>query len=210
MNQHEWVAGCQQYYRDNDLTPGNPDDGVWHGCHYPRPRCLGGTEEILLLEEHHAVQGVLQSEEYQVGCIHGWEKKHLSGDLLELYLKWRSAASTRSCQIRWGRTSPEERSEWGVFLNNSKSPESRWGAGNKRMKNKTLLVFEREEKKKGLGTGKGSPTPVTVHYPDGSVVKYESLPAAAEGTGVARSTIKSRLKYTLQQQRERLGTVSRT
>jgi hypothetical protein len=85
MNQHEWVAGCQQYYRENDLTPGNPDDG------------------------------------------------------------------------------------------------------------------------EGLGTGKGSPTPVTVHYPDRSVVKYESLPAAAEGTGVARGTIKSRLKYTPQQQRERLG-----
>ena len=208
MNQHEWVRGCLSYYEENGLVPGNPDDGVWHKAHYPAPRCLGGVKEVLLLEEHHAVQGVLQSEEYGVGCVHGWEKKHLKGELLELYGKWRSIASVRSSTLRWERTTPEERSEWGVFLNERKSPESRFEAGNKRMRRGTLLVFEREEKKYGQGAGKGSPTPVTVHYPDGSVKRYESLPAAAEGTGVPRGTINSRLKYTLEEQRQRLGICS--
>ena len=64
ITQREYVEGCQQWYKEADLQPGNPEDGTWEQCHYPAPKCLGGTETILLLKEHHAVQGVLQSEEY--------------------------------------------------------------------------------------------------------------------------------------------------
>ena len=88
MNQHEYVAGSYAYYAENYYEPGNPEDGIWEECHYPVPKCKGGTLTILLLQEHHAVQGVLQSEEYQYPCLYGWEKKHLPSEYLPLYKKW--------------------------------------------------------------------------------------------------------------------------
>ena len=86
----DYVSGVLSFYHENDIRPGDPNEGVWHLAHYPLPRCLGGQEEILLLEEHHAVQGVLQSEEYQHCCVFNWEKKFLTGYYLDLFNKWRS------------------------------------------------------------------------------------------------------------------------
>jgi hypothetical protein len=90
ITQSEYVEGCQQWYKEANLQPGNPKDGEWQECHYPVPKCLKGTEIVLMLKEHHAVQGVLQSEEYQHPCIWGWEGKYLQGEYLELFIKWRS------------------------------------------------------------------------------------------------------------------------
>jgi hypothetical protein len=78
-NQHEFVENCISWYKKADLTPGNPEDGIWHKAHYPVPECLGGTEWIWLLKEHHAIQGVLQSMEYDHCCFGGWEKHYLTG-----------------------------------------------------------------------------------------------------------------------------------
>jgi hypothetical protein len=80
MNQHEWVYKCQTFYEENRLEPGNPEDGLWHKAHYPEPACLGGETFIWLLKEHHAVQGVLQSLEYNHCCLGGWEKHYLTGE----------------------------------------------------------------------------------------------------------------------------------
>ena len=90
LTQREFVEGCLNYYREADLQPGNPEDGNWDEAHYPVPKCKGGTETVLLLKEHHAVQGVLQSEEFQWRCFFDWEKNYLSGEYLELFHKWRS------------------------------------------------------------------------------------------------------------------------
>jgi hypothetical protein len=73
-SQYEFVEDCLGYYRKNGIEQGNPDHGTWDKCHYPAPKCLGGKNTIMLLKEHHAVQGVLQSEEYCHPCIFGWEK----------------------------------------------------------------------------------------------------------------------------------------
>ena len=93
LSQKEFVENCYNWYREADLQPGNPDDGEWDAAHYPIPKCKDGTETILLLKEHHAIQGVIQSEEYQWRCIWGWEKKYLSGEYLELFYKWKSEGS---------------------------------------------------------------------------------------------------------------------
>jgi hypothetical protein len=74
--QEQFVRWCEDYYFDNRLEPGNPCHGDWESCHYPAPKCLGGSNTILLLKEHHAIQGVLQSEEYNYPCIWGWEHKN--------------------------------------------------------------------------------------------------------------------------------------
>ena len=73
-----------------DIRPGDPNEGEWHDAHYPTPRRLGGQETVALLSEHHAVQGVLQSEEFGCLCFHSWERKHLPKELLPLWHKWRS------------------------------------------------------------------------------------------------------------------------
>jgi hypothetical protein len=88
ITQREYVEGCLQWYKEADLQPGNPEDGTWEQCHYPIPKCLGGFEIILLLKEHHAVQGVLQSEEFNHPCIWGWEKRYISEEFLHLWKKW--------------------------------------------------------------------------------------------------------------------------
>ena len=108
LTQKEFVEGCYNWYREADLQPGNPEDGVWDEAHYPVPKCKGGTETILLLREHHAIQGVIQSEELQWKCIFGWEKKYLSGENLELFYKWKSEGQ----RIYFASKTEEEKKLW--------------------------------------------------------------------------------------------------
>jgi hypothetical protein len=89
LTQQEWVEGCYAYYAENGYEPGNPEDGEWEDAHYPVPKCEGGEVTIKLLKQHHAVQGVLQSEEYQRPCIWGWEANYLEGEMLALCKKWK-------------------------------------------------------------------------------------------------------------------------
>ena len=105
LSQKEFVEGCYNWYREADLQPGNPEDGEWNQAHYPVPKCKGGTETILLLKEHHAVQGVIQSEELQWRCIFSWEEKYLSGEYLELFNKWMS----EGMKLHWANKTEEEK-----------------------------------------------------------------------------------------------------
>ena len=100
MRQKEFIEGCYNWYREADLQPGNPDDGEWQECHYPLPKCLGGTETILLLKEHHAVQGILQSEELNRPCIFGWEKDFLGELHLSLWQKWMKIKGQKMVEYR--------------------------------------------------------------------------------------------------------------
>jgi hypothetical protein len=105
LSQKEFVENCYNWYREADLQPGNPEDGVWDAAHYPIPSCKDGTETILLLREHHAIQGVIQSEELQWKCLWGWEEKYLTGEYLELYNKWKSEGS----RLQWEVLPVEEK-----------------------------------------------------------------------------------------------------
>ena len=141
ITQQEFVEGCQRYYAENYYEPGNPEDGEWHDCHYPVPECLGGTETIKLLKEHHAIQGVLQSEEFNHPCIRSWEKRYLTGEYLILCEKWLRIKGRNSINLTNERFTPEERSEmarrrWDRFTpeeraircrnaNHSRTPEGR-------------------------------------------------------------------------------------
>lgn len=145
MNQHEWVYSCYEYYLENYIEPGNPEDGEWHDCHYPTPACLGGTETVKLLKEHHAVQGVLQSEEFGHPCILGWEKRYLSGHNLSLYEYWRTEHQRKAGKARadswtqeewsthfrnavnkrYAQATPQQRSEWARNAGQAQSHEHR-------------------------------------------------------------------------------------
>lgn len=125
ITQHEYVAGCLAWYKEADLQPGNPEDGVWHEAHYPIPKCLGGTEVILLLEEHHAVQGVLQSEEFQHPCIWGWEEKYIPEDYKKLFYHWSYVRQRIGWEAMFEKMTPEDRriaSERGIQTKLSQDP----------------------------------------------------------------------------------------
>ena len=102
ITQEEFVADCHLEYAILGLEPGNPEHGNWHKAHYPLPKCLGGSEWVWLLVEHHAVQGVLQSIEFQHPCVWTWERQYIVGRwsyLSEEYEFWcseRGRLATRS------------------------------------------------------------------------------------------------------------------
>lgn len=95
---HTYVEKVLKYYKDNDITPGDPNEGVWHQAHFPLPKHLG-SQTVLLLAEHHAVQGVLQSEEFQTPCIWNWEKDYLDGWLLERFHYWRNQLNSTAGKV---------------------------------------------------------------------------------------------------------------
>lgn len=94
-DQHDFVHKVLSWYEDCGLTP---EEG-WHEAHYPVPRCLGGTSTIYLLPEHHAIQGLLQSEEYGETCIFAWEREFLPEFLMPLYHKWIKAGRIKAGAI---------------------------------------------------------------------------------------------------------------
>jgi hypothetical protein len=108
--QEQFVRWCEDYYFDNRLEPGNPCHGDWESCHYPVPKCLGGSNTVLLLKEHHAIQGVLQSEECNHPCIWGWEKSYLEAEILSLWRKWMKVKAIPAI-IRWKGLPREETRE---------------------------------------------------------------------------------------------------
>ena len=96
MNQHEWVQTCTKKYKEQGLTPGDPDDGEWQDAHYPAPKGVG-VDTVLLLFDDHQVQGLLQSEEYGRCCFfNDHTRKFLTQkpftpnwfELWDLYDKW--------------------------------------------------------------------------------------------------------------------------
>ncbi len=115
--QHTFVKRCQENYREMGLEPGNPRDGEWQKAHYPLPRALGGTAMIELLVEHHAIQGVLQSEELGTDCIWGWEAKFLDGELLALHKKWMAFKGAKVGHTNAGKPSASwetRKKNWGA------------------------------------------------------------------------------------------------
>jgi hypothetical protein len=111
ITQQEFVEGCLRYYSENWYEQGNPEDGKWEMAHFPVPKCKGGTETILLLREHHAIQGVLQSEEFNHPCIGYWEQDYLPKEYLPLLKRWRAVLQTLAKQGQWGGTTKEYRRE---------------------------------------------------------------------------------------------------
>jgi hypothetical protein len=135
VDQHQFVKECLVKYETQPL----PLDETWELAHYPKPQCLGGTETVLLWSSDHAVQGVLQSEEYQYPCVYGWEHRYLSGELLDTLKKWLTLKGQRAMESRWAdksyeersleakerlsKLTPEERKAWGDKIRNARTPE---------------------------------------------------------------------------------------
>jgi hypothetical protein len=116
ITQERFVTACQKYYARNGLEPGNPEHGEWHKAHYPTPRSLGGTEWVWLLKAHHAIQGVIQSEELQHRCIYYWELDLLPKYYLPYGEKWRKVIPPRREKEVDEEFTDWHRSTWSLLL----------------------------------------------------------------------------------------------
>jgi hypothetical protein len=171
MNLISFVEGCLHFYAEHGLIQGNPDDGDWDDAHHPVPLCLGGTQTVKLLREHHAIHGVIQSEELQRPCIYSWELEYLSGDWLTLAKKWMTVKGKMAMEKRWSSKSEEERSheakerlahlseekrrEWGDNIRNARTYEQFSEAAKKGKANMTPEARS-EATRKGWATRKAN------------------------------------------------------
>jgi hypothetical protein len=117
------------WYDTNGITVGDPNEGNWERAHIV-PQCVGGTETVLLLEEHHYIHDLYQSREYNRQCFHGRTKAWLYGEgflcenwfeLVSLYEYYSSRLSAQTAADRWAKLTPEERTAQG-----RKGAKARW------------------------------------------------------------------------------------
>ena len=76
QTQQAFLTDIQDYYEIEDIKAGDPDH-VWEMAHYPTPRHMDGKRKVPLTKYHHALHGVIQSEETGTCCIFGWEANEI-------------------------------------------------------------------------------------------------------------------------------------
>ncbi len=109
LSQEQFVSACNRYYERKGLEPGNPFHGGWERAHYPIPNRLGGKKCVWLLKHHHAIHGVIQSEELGLCCVAWWEEDLLPSFYLPYYQKWRHQHQVDNSGKFWEKMSEEER-----------------------------------------------------------------------------------------------------
>jgi len=70
MNQHDFVKGCLGFYQNEGLTP----EKGWEEAHYPAPK-EKGEATVWMTHDHHQIQGLLQSKEYDQQCFFNGDAK---------------------------------------------------------------------------------------------------------------------------------------
>jgi hypothetical protein len=194
ITQQGYVEGCQLWYIEADLQPGNPEDGEWHECHYPEPKCLGGTRTILLLKEHHAIQGVLQSEEYNHPCIYGWEKPYCKGEYEELYRKWK----LNQIKLSHAARDPVKFAEAARNNLRNLTPEQRTLANrnsHKTCQEKKIAIWDPEVGRKGReARWERDRIAIILVHPDGTEELWRSAKDAASHYGITAQNLNHVLK----------------
>lgn len=111
------------WYDTNGITVGDPSVGRWEHAHIV-PRCVGGTETVLLLHGHHCYHDLLQSREFDRQCFFaGTTRAWLYGEgflcenwfelvgIYEQYLTLNSSRTASATQkAYWEALTPEQRS----------------------------------------------------------------------------------------------------
>jgi hypothetical protein len=182
----DFVSGVLFYYAQNDIVPGDPNEGKWDVCHYPLPKRLGGTETILMLQEHHAVQGVLQSEEYQCPCTSGFYSKYVKGTPYEdLQSKWVSCQIIRTINGAWERawSNKDVWESWtkAIAEGTSREYQSRSESQKAEYREKHIYYDPRR-------------MPVEIIYTDGTIEAYPSVRQALKNLSCSGATLRKILQ----------------
>jgi hypothetical protein len=122
MNQHDYVKECLAFYEEAGFIPG----AKWEGAHYPAPNGKGDTT-IQMLHDHHQVQGLWQSKEYDQCCFYNGHAKRfltegpfVSGwfELWDIYDKYSSLHSSangrKTAELGVGAHAPGMASKGGT------------------------------------------------------------------------------------------------
>ena len=124
MDQCEFVESCLVKYRHEIIPRGQN----WEVAHYPTPKCKGGTETIMLWSCDHSLQGLLQSEEFDHPCIHGYstekDKQNLSQyypEHLPLLDKWLREKGVRAGKMTGSKTGVKGGTKVGAKNGSSRS-----------------------------------------------------------------------------------------
>jgi hypothetical protein len=171
ITQHEFVAECYRYYRENYIQPGNPEDGKWERAHYPTPTCKGGEDTILLLWEHHQLHGILQSIEFNHRCFYPYHVKNwlnfspvIPDGFFDLWDAVETYHGTDASQFRTPEAMRKSREGLNEFFASEKGEERK----------REVSKFMSKEKRK----------PLEIHFIDGRVGRYPCQRFAAAALGV--------------------------
>ena len=134
LSQEKFVAACFHFYKHCGFEPGNPFHGEWEKAHYPVPRRLGGGKCVWLLKNHHAIQGVIQSEEFNICCVAWWEKDYLPRFYIPYYEKWRHQHQVENAGKFWAMMDEGEKKSHIQKMVDSQS----WSEEDKKKKAKLL------------------------------------------------------------------------
>lgn len=179
MNQYDFVDSCIIKYRWEIIPYGQ----VWEEAHYPVPLCLGGTETIRLWACDHTLQGLLQSEEFDHPCLHGFAERKDRENLQKFYSdyehlldKWLRQLRLRALQT----LTPEQRSERNKKANLNRDFPSKQSLG-KRLGATGLGGKAHAEKTRKVVIGIS---------PSGQRFTFKSMREAEDATGVSRCLIR--------------------
>ncbi|EHA64067.1 hypothetical protein [Synechococcus sp. WH 8016] len=121
QTQQAFLTDIQDYYESVNLKAGDPDH-VWEMANYPTPRHIGGKQKVPLTKYHHALHGVIQSEETGSASIFAWEGRViLNGpfvdgwfDLLDSFDYWMHELKREAALTLHSKKLPDGRSAYAV------------------------------------------------------------------------------------------------
>jgi hypothetical protein len=210
--QAEFIEACHAHYAQEGLTLGDPSDGEWEEAHWPIPACMGGKNTALLLKEHHAIHGVIQSEELGHPCIWGWEVNYLPADYIPLFRKWKNIQSVLGGKIareRHGKrvriTYPDQSQQIALSMKHACELTgipvgTIRGIINESKRTHTLAFEYAPAPTYWDSSNPSAPKPVLIHYFGGNVIYADSIKHASRLTNINQSTIQHRLKRTVEDQ----------
>jgi len=118
MNQHDFVKECLAFYEDGGWSP----EKRWEEAHYPAPKGKGDAT-IWMLHDHHQVQGLWQSKEYDQCCFFAGDAKRfltegpfVSGwfELWDIYDKYSGENGRKAAELGVGIHAPGMQSKGGT------------------------------------------------------------------------------------------------
>jgi hypothetical protein len=118
MNQHDYVKECLEFYEEGGFIPG----AKWEAAHYPAPKGKGDTT-IPMLHDHHQVQGLWQSKEYDQCCFYnGHAKRFLTEgpfvtgwfELWDIYDEYSGENARKTAELGVGAHAPGMSSKGGT------------------------------------------------------------------------------------------------
>ena len=116
----DFVRHCQDRYFDHGITP-------TENAHSPLPKCMGGTDTVLLTRQDHAKHDVLQTECYGEGTLTAFYFRELVGTTWEN----RARKALSLTQSRGGKTQGKRNVESGMWLENCRKGGEVMGKINK-------------------------------------------------------------------------------